>query len=156
MRFAVCQENYPYARSDPRRSTHSAPVPGHRALLIVPPGWPLLEKRVDPFRGVARHHVLGHHPAGVGVGALQIHLDLVVKRLLAGRDDKARLAADLRGQIVDLEQGILVGFSRALLIAAAASTLVALLAAAIGSARLLRPMRSSGQLHDASPTATTA
>lgn len=45
-----------------------------------------------------------------------------------------------RGQIVDLEQGILVGFSRALLIAAAASTVVALLAAAIGSARLLRPI----------------
>ena len=43
-------------------------------------------------------------------------------------------------QIVDLEQGILVGFGRALLIAAAASTLVALLAAAIGSARLLRPI----------------
>lgn len=53
-----------------------------------------------------------------------------------------RLAGSMMGsgQIVDLEQGILVGFNRSLLIAAAASTVVALLAAAIGSARLLRPI----------------
>jgi signal transduction histidine kinase len=43
-------------------------------------------------------------------------------------------------QLDDLEQGILAGFNQALLIAAAASTIVALLAAAVASGRLLRPI----------------
>lgn len=44
--------------------------------------------------------------------------------------------------VVNLEQGILEGFNRALLIAAAASVVVALIATAVSSSRLLRPLEA--------------
>lgn len=77
----------------------------------------------------------------------------VITMLIAGNrlapllvGDHFRRMEDLAGsmmghrQIEDLEQGILSGFNKALLIAAAASTAVALVAAAIASGRLLRPI----------------
>lgn len=46
------------------------------------------------------------------------------------------------GEIADLEQGILGGFNRALLIAAIAASMVALLAAVVSFSRLLQPLEA--------------
>lgn len=73
---------------------HYAPVRARCRSIARPVGHRLpAGEGTDPRFGVEGHHVLGHHPPGIGIGigTVQRHFELLVERSLVNLDGGKRL-----------------------------------------------------------------
>src|SRR6056297_465292 len=63
--------------------------------VLLPVGGALFEKSADSLGGVRDHHVLDHHRAGMGIGLIETHFDLVIEGAFSDTHGRAELACDL-------------------------------------------------------------